>query len=189
MENYTIVEGTNKTYKEIYRYDGIDSAGLIDDLPNHDMGQYNYKEGLYIGQRWFNKKNKNFIFPFGFGLSYTKFEYSDLKVNMSRDGLKATFNITNKGDIIGKAVPMMFLTFPEYIGDYPEYILKGFEKVEIEVNETKTVTIIADDHALSYFDINKNNYVRVNEGKIKVYIAENGDPKQSKLNYEINAKF
>ena len=84
---------------------------------------------------------------------------------------------------------MMFLTFPDSIGEYPKYIFKGFEKIELEVGETKNVTITADDHALSYFNVEKNKYVRVNNGKIKVYIAENGDPEQSKLMAEVDSKY
>ena len=188
LSNLTIIPETGKSWKDTYRYDGIGSGEIIENETFHKE-QYNYSEGLYVGQRWFNKNNKTFIFPFGYGLSYTMFEYKDLKVSIDKDGLKSTFNVCNVGKVIGKAVPMMFITFPEYIGDYPEYILKGFEKVEVDVNETKEVTIIADDHALSYFDVNKNNYVRVNSGMIKVYIAENGDPKQAKLSYEIDAKY
>ena len=189
LENLTIVEGTGKSWKDIYRYDGVDSAGLIDDEPGHDPEQVYYNEGLYIGQRWFNKNNEKPVFPFGFGLSYTKFNYNDLQVSLNKEGLKATFKVKNIEDISGSAVPMMFITFPNYIGDYPAYILKGFEKVEINPGETKTVTIIADDHALSYFDVSKNNYVRVNKDKIKVSIGENGDPEQSILNAEIDASF
>ena len=84
---------------------------------------------------------------------------------------------------------MMFLTFPSDIGDYPKHIFKGFEKIEILPNETKSVTISADDHALSYFNENKNDYIRINSGIIKVAIAENGDPKQVLLNKEIEACF
>ena len=84
---------------------------------------------------------------------------------------------------------MLFLTFPDYIGDYPEYILKGFEKVEIDSGNTKEVNIVADAHALSYFSLPKNDYVRVDRNKIKVYIAENGDSTQSKLSGEIDANF
>ena len=189
LENLTIVEGTGKSWKDIYRYDGVDSAGLIDDEPGHDPEQVYYNEGLYVGQRWFNKNNEKPVFPFGFGLSYTKFNYNDLQVSLNKEGLKATFKVKNIEDISGSAVPMMFITFPNYIGDYPAYILKGFEKVEINPGETKTVTIIADDHALSYFDVSKNNYVRVNRDKIKVSIGENGDPEQSILNAEIDASF
>ncbi|MBR3720624.1 MAG: glycoside hydrolase family 3 C-terminal domain-containing protein, partial [Clostridia bacterium] len=123
--------------------------------------QIDYSEGLYVGQRWFNLKNKKPIFPFGYGLTYTAFEYSDLSVSMSSEGLTAEFVVKNVGTVTGSAVPMMFLTFPESIGDYPKYIFKGFEKVELEPGETKNVSIEADDHALSYFNVEANKYVRV----------------------------
>ena len=108
---------------------------------------------------------------------------------MDKSGLTAEFKIKNTGKVVGKAVPMMFLTFPEKIRDYPEYIFKGFEKVEIKPGETETVKILADDHALSYFNVKQNKYVRVNEGIIKVYISDNGDPDDAKLNAEIKASY
>ncbi len=151
--------------------------------------QYDYTEGLYVGQRWFNKKNKKPVFPFGFGLTYTTFDYSNLKVSMKEEGLFAEFDVKNDGDVSGSAVPMMFLSFPDSIGDYPKYIFKGFEKVEIEPGETKNVIIKADAHALSYFNVKENKYVRVSDGTIEVYIAENGDPSQAKLSAEISSKY
>ena len=148
LENLTIIEPqTKKTYKDIYRYDGIDCYAKPDKETGHDKEQIEYSDGLYIGQRWFNKKGTKAQFPFGFGLSYTTFEYSDIKTSINKNGLTAEFKIKNTGSIAGKAVPMMFLTFPESIGDYPSYIFKGFEKIEIQPNETKTVKILADDHS------------------------------------------
>ena len=85
---------------------------------------------------------------------------------------------------------MVFLSFPDTIGDYPKYIYKGFEKVELNAGEEKKVKIIVDEHALSYFNVEKNDYVRINDGKIKVYIAENGDPNEEpKLNAEVDSKY
>ena len=81
---------------------------------------------------------------------------------------------------------MMFLDFPDSIGDYPKNIFKGFEKVEIQPGETASVKIFADDHALSYFNVKENKYVRV-KGNIKVYISDNADPSKFKLNGEVNA--
>ena len=190
LENLKVIdETTKKTWKDIFRYDGIDCHQVPDNEEGHDREQYDYTEGLYIGQRWFNKQNIKPIFPFGHGLSYTTFEYSDLSVSMNGNGLTATFKVKNTGSVTGKAVPMMFLTFPNTIEDYPSYIFKGFEKVEIKPGETETVSITADDHALSYFNVEQNKYVRVDDGTIKVYISDNGDPSQYKLNADINAKY
>ena len=188
LTNNTILDNGN-TYAEEYRYEGIDSAGLPDDRPGYDKEQYNYTEGLYVGQRWFTKHNIRPIFPFGFGLSYTTFEYTDLKVNMKNEGLICKFKIKNTGSISGKAVPMLFLTFPDSIGDYPKYIFKGIEKIELKVGEEKEVMITADDHSLSYFNVEENKYTRVKYGIIKVYISENADPNTTKLSTEINSKY
>ena len=190
LNNLTIYDNeTGQTWKDVFRYDGVDSSGLPDDNPGHEKEQYNYTEGLYIGQRWFNKKGIKPIFPFGYGLSYSTFEYSDLSLSMDKNGLNASFKINNNSTEIGQAVPMMFLTFPESIGEYPNYIFKGFEKIEIKPGETKNVNIKADEHALSYFNVEKNNYVRVDNGIIKVYIAENGDPSNVLLTGEIDAVY
>ena len=187
LKNTTIQEN-GKTFEEEYRYNGIDSAGLQDNRPGYDKEQYNYTEGLYIGQRWFNKQNIKPVFPFGFGLSYTTFDYSDIKVNMKKEGLICEFKIKNIGSFKGKAVPMLFLSFPDSIGDYPKYIFKGYEKVDLNPDEEKEVKITVDEHALSYFNVEKNDYVRINDGKIKVYIAENGDPNEElKLTAEVSA--
>ena len=187
LENLTVInETTGQTYKDIYRYDGIDCHQKPDPSGKE---QVNYNEGLYLGQRWFNKNKKQPEFPFGFGLSYTTFDYSDLKLNMNENGLEAIFNIKNTGNRTGKAVPMMFLTFPSSIGEYPEGIFKGFEKIELSAGETKSVSILADDHALSYFNVDQNNYVRVKEGKIKVYINDNADLTNPKLQSEIDANY
>lgn len=167
----------------------INTAGGGREKGTDSKAQYDYSEGLYVGQRWFNQKNKKPIFPFGFGLTYTTFEYSDLKVSMSSDGLTAEFVVKNSGTVTGSAVPMMFLTFPESIGEYPKYIFKGFEKVELEPGETKNVSIKADDHALSYFNVEANKYVRVSDGTIEVAIAENGDPSQAILTEKIDSKY
>ena len=61
----------------------MDSAGLIDNRSGYEKEEYNYTEGLYVWQRWFNKINKKTIFPFGFGLTFTTFEYSNLKVSIN----------------------------------------------------------------------------------------------------------
>ena len=171
------------------RYDGIDNVGLKDNRENHDIQKYNYPEGLYIGQRWFNKYNKtnNYIFPFGYGLSYTSFNYSALNLSINKEGLTAEFNVTNNGSSLGQAVPMLFMSFPESIRGYPKHIFKGFIKVELERNQTKRVNISVDDHALSYFKDNK--YIRVDNGTFEVFIAENGNLDNTKLHDTIEANY
>ena len=108
---------------------------------------------------------------------------------MKQDGLYAIFKIKNTGKEVGQAVPMMFLTFPDSIGEYPKYILKGLEKVEINPNEEKEVIIKADEHALSYFNVIEDNYIRIVDGEIIVNISDNASPSKSKLSGKVNAKY
>ena len=83
---------------------------------------------------------------------------------------------------------MLFLTFLENVGEYPNHIFKGFEKINLNPGKSKSVTIEVNDHALSYFNVDKNSYIRVNNGIIKFFFAENGDLSQVKLTKEIVAK-
>ena len=173
-----------KTLKGEHKYDGLDSDGLKNDKENHGIEKYNYSKGLYIDQRCSGKyNNNNNFFPFGFGLSYSSFNFSS-KINYSfnRTALIVKFNIINNSPILGQAVPMMFLSFPDIKG-YSNYLFKGFEKVEIEGYSNKTVTIVADEHALSYFDSEQKKYIRV-KGPIEVCIDLNGNIAKLKVNIQ-----
>jgi len=184
LDNLSVID--TKIKKDEFKFNELDNAISFKKKKSYDMKHYNYSEVLIFFERLFSKKKT--IFPFGYGLSYSSFDYTDLKLSMSKEGLTAEFFIKNESPNLGKAVPMMFLIFPKNIGNSPEHIFKGFEKVEIKPDETIKVKIFADDHALSYFNVTDNKYIRVCEGKIKVYIAENGDISEAKLMAQINAK-
>jgi beta-glucosidase len=157
--------------------------GTIDQYPASidlfgNPSEYDYNEGLFVGQRWFDLKGYAPIWPFGYGLSYTSFSFSDLSVSINDDGLTATFNVKNTGDYDGDVVPMLFLKFPDSVasnsenGEYPSKLFKGFEKVFVKAGETKTVTITVDEHALSYYSVSKSAFV-LPSGTFTVYIGHN----------------
>ena len=140
------------------------------------IDQYNYNEGLFIGQRYIDQNGgaseaQYAYYPFGFGLSYTTFTFSDLSLSMSSSGLTVKFNVTNTGLYDGKVVPMVFLKFP--ISNYPEKVFKGFDKKLIKSGESANFEILIDDHDLSYYDVEKKDYVKPS-GKYHVYVGENG---------------
>ena len=136
---------------------------------------YEYTEGVFIGQRYFDKFNKEYIFPFGFGLSYTEFEFNnDLNAKMNKEGLNISFSVKNIGEIEGEALPMVFLKFPEGVeceNGYPDKLFKGFDKKRIKPNESIRFDIFVDEHALSYYNVNKKSFVRPEQGKYEIFLG------------------
>ena len=104
-----------------------------------------YREGIYVGYRYYDKASKAVRYPFGYGLSYTSFEYSDLQVD---DGSVAV-KVTNTGKYAGGEVVQLYIAAPEGGIFRPAKELKGFERVELEPGESKTVTFILDDRSFA----------------------------------------
>ena len=175
-----------------YVWGEIDNYPAKIDIFSHP-DNIEYTEGVFVGQRYFDKYNKPYTFPFGYGLSYTTFEFeaNSLSVSMTKEGLKVSFSVKNTGSVEGETVPMVFLKFPDNINTeegYPDKLFKGFYKKCIKPNESLKFEILVDDHALSYYDITKENYVRPSEGKYTVYVGF--DAKEyNKLQKEVDAKY
>lgn len=113
-----------------------------------------YREGLYIGYRYFETVQKQVCFPFGFGLSYTSFEYSGLMA----DDKKAVFTITNTGGRDGAEVAQLYVSAKGGSVYRPAKELKGFAKVFLKAGESKEVTINLDDKAFRYFNELTNRF-------------------------------
>ena len=156
---------------------------------------YDYNEGVFVGQRYFDKNNLNYTFPFGFGLSYTEFEFVNNSLNaiMTKEGLNITFEVKNIGNMEGETVPMVFLKFPENIQTeegYPDKLFKGFDKKFIKPNESVSFEIFVDDHALSYYNIfeDEGKFVRPTEGNYIVYVGFDAK-NYNLLQIEVDANF
>ena len=152
-----------------------------------------YAEGVFVGQRYFDKYNKPYTFPFGYGLSYTTFEFveNSLSASMSQEGLKINFSVKNIGTVKGETVPMVFLKFPDTIKTeegYPDKLFKGFDKKWVKPNEIVNFEILVDPHALSYYNVEEANYVRPTDGKYTVYVGFDAKD-YNKLQTEVNAGF
>ncbi len=104
-----------------------------------------YREGIYVGYRYYDKAKKAVRYPFGHGLSYTTFTYSDMKV----DGRTVCVNIANTGTVKGAEVVQLYIAPPKGGLFRPEKELKGFARVELEPGETKTVTFTLDDRSFA----------------------------------------
>ena len=114
-----------------------------------------YREGVFVGYRYYDKKKMNVLFPFGYGLSYTTFAYSDLtldKVEMKdTDTLKVSVKVKNTGTVKGKEIVQLYVGMPRSKTIRPDKELKGFEKVELEPGEEKTVTFELSKRAFAYY--------------------------------------
>ncbi|MFB6497892.1 beta-glucosidase [Bacillus haynesii] len=113
-----------------------------------------YREGPFIGYRYYDTAELNVLFPFGFGLSYTTFEYSDIQVN--HEGVR--FKITNTGKIAGMEIAQLYVGCKSKDIFRPKKELKGFSKIFINAGETKTVTIPFDDKTFRYFNMKTNKW-------------------------------
>ncbi|MBQ6326389.1 MAG: glycoside hydrolase family 3 C-terminal domain-containing protein [Clostridia bacterium] len=113
-----------------------------------------YREGLYVGYRFYETVSRPVLFPFGFGLSYTSFAYSDLEV--SEKG--ATFTLQNTGGRAGAEVAQLYVSAKNPSVYRPAKELKGFTKVWIEAGERRRVTIELDDKAFRYFNVRTGRF-------------------------------
>jgi beta-glucosidase len=115
-----------------------------------------YKEGLFVGYRWVDLKKTTPAFAFGYGLSYTTFQLSNLradKTSMTRDGkISFTINVKNTGKRAGAEVVQLYIHDAESSLERPYKELKGFQKVYLEPGESKDVTMTIDNDALSFYD-------------------------------------
>ena len=141
-----------------------------------DMWQVDYSEGIYVGYRWYEAMNIKPRFPFGFGLSYTTFEYGAVKASSKtmKDELTVKVPVTNTGKIAGAEVVQLYIQDIEASVDRPVKELKGFEKVYLEPGQTETVEFVIDRLALSYFDADRHEWV-AEPGEFKALVAASSE--------------
>jgi beta-glucosidase len=125
-----------------------------------------YRESVYIGYRYYDTANVDVLFPFGFGLSYTTFEYSDIEV--TKDGV--TLKLTNSGRVAGMEIAQLYIGCKSDEIFRPKRELKGFVKVFINAGETKTVTIPFDDKTFRYFNVKTNRW-EIEEAEYEVMVG------------------
>lgn len=137
-------------------------------------GQVHYKEGIYVGYRWFDTKGVKPQFPFGFGLSYTTFKYGRPLLSakeMTMDGkLTLSVDITNTGKYKGKETVQLYIGDEKASVDRPHKELKGFDKVELEPGETKTVIFDIKPEALKFWSENTHTWT-IEPGHFKAYVC------------------
>jgi len=125
--------------------------------------QVDYAEGIYVGYRYFDKQNVEPLFPFGYGLSYTKFSYSDLKISPSETSpgqvVEVSVRVRNSGSRSGAEVVELYVHDGHASVDRPVRELKGFQRVELAAGETKEVHFTLDRAAMAFYSTAKKDWV------------------------------
>ena len=148
-----------------------------------------YRESVFVGYRYYDSAKKDVLYPFGYGLSYTSFEYSDLK--LSADSIKDTdevtvsFKIKNVGDVDGAEVAQLYVKDDESTIFRPMQELKGFKKVFLKAGEEKEVSITLGKRAFAYYNVNIHDW-HVESGAFTICVgASSRDIKlEAKLSVE-----
>lgn len=129
-----------------------------------------YKEGLNVGYRYYDKSKVQPLFPFGFGLSYTSFNYSNIKITTKGKTAIVTFTIKNTGKIDGADVAQIYVHQQHSTLTRPEKDLKGFQKVFLRAGEAKTISVILNEDAFKYYNDQLNQWV-LEPGKFDILVG------------------
>ena len=140
-----------------------------------------YREGPYVGYRYYTTVGKEVRFPFGYGLSYTSFSYSDIKANEK----EVRFTIKNTGDRAGAEVAQLYVSLESDTVYRPIRELKGFARVELEAGEEKEVVIPFDDKTFRFFDVRTNTW-EVESGTYRIQICRNANEIELKTDVTID---
>jgi beta-glucosidase len=136
-----------------------------------------YNEGLKVGYKWYDAEHKDPLFPFGYGLSYTTFEYSDLKASPG-NAMEVTFTVKNRGERAGTEIAEVYAGLPASTNEPPRRLV-GWQRVELAPGESKTVTVSVEPLFLSVFNVEKDGWELV-PGDYQVWVG--GSSRNTPLN-------
>jgi beta-glucosidase len=157
-------------------------------VPEGQTPHIKYVEGVFIGYRYYTSKHIEPLFPFGFGLSYTTFSFSNLTVSpetASADGpITVSFDVANTGQREGAEVAQLYVGDPSAKVERPVKELKGYEKVRLEPGRSQHVTLALDRRSLAYWDTTSNNW-RVDPGKFVVYVGDSSENTPLTQSFEV----
>ncbi len=132
---------------------GVYFINRREDIGQKDVDRTVYAEDIYVGYRWFDKKGLAVSYPFGYGLSYTSFDYSEPAVKAAGDGFEASVKVTNTGNVAGKEVVQLYVSAPAGGLDKPVRELKAYAKTrELQPGESEVVTVKVDAYGLASFN-------------------------------------
>ena len=152
------------------------STGERRNYPGDDEKRVYYDEGIHVGYRWFDKQEIEPLFPFGFGLSYTEFDYGDIQLSrqtLSRpeDSLRVDIDVTNVGDCVGLEVVQVYAMDIDASVDRPPQELVGFEKIRLEPGETAQIGITVKAMDLAFYDATRHDWI-IESGDFKLLVGK-----------------
>lgn len=159
-----------------------------EDNPVHDSyypkpgtNRIEYKEGVFVGYRGYERSGKKPLFPFGHGLSYTTFAYHNLDVAAAaaEGKFRVSFDVTNTGNREGAEVAQVYVGDKHANVPRPAKELKGFVKVNLRPGETRRVTVILDRRAFSYYDVSSRQW-RADAGDFDVFVGRSSEQTELK---------
>jgi beta-glucosidase len=166
----------------------------LEDSPAHATNSFpggetvTYSEGILVGYRWFDTKNIEPLYPFGYGLSYTNFEFSGLKTDKevynTSDIIEVTFSLKNSGEMDGKEVAQLYISNPDSQVEKAAQELKGFKKVFVKSGASENVTILLPAKELAYYNEVKKEWL-VEPGTYNIKIGNSSRDIKSEVSIKI----
>ena len=161
----------------------IEDTPCYNNFPGTDV-LVEYKESVYVGYRYYDTVNKDVLFPFGYGLSYTNFEYSNLKIKQNNININLEFTIKNTGNVKGKEIAQIYISHSGNKIYAPKKELKAFTKIELEKGEEKKINIKIDRSSFEHYDAISKKWV-VEAGTYKILIGKSSRDIVLEANVEI----
>ncbi|MFS2808884.1 glycoside hydrolase family 3 C-terminal domain-containing protein [Parabacteroides distasonis] len=167
----------------------------LDQSPAHALGNFpgrdlkvNYEEDILVGYRWFDTKGLPVVYPFGYGLSYTTFGYSNLNTDKKTydqaDTIQATFTLTNTGDREGAEVAQLYVSDPVCSVMRPVKELKGFKKVFLKPGESRRITLDIPVSSLAFYSEAQSQFV-VEPGEFILQLGASASDIKQKISIEV----
>lgn len=167
----------------------------LDQSPAHALGNFpgrdlkvNYEEDILVGYRWFDTKGLPVVYPFGYGLSYTTFGYSNLNTDKKTydqaDTIQATFTLTNTGDREGAEVAQLYVSDPVCSVMRPVKELKGFKKVFLKPGESRRITLDIPVSSLAFYSEAQSQFV-VEPGEFILQLGASASDIKQKISVEV----
>ncbi|MFY9404588.1 MAG: fibronectin type III-like domain-contianing protein, partial [Defluviitoga tunisiensis] len=149
-----------------------------------------YREGVFVGYRYYDKKEIEPLFPFGYGLSYTTFEYTDIIVDKKeitdKETIEVKVKVKNTGKVKGKEIVQLYIRDVESKVNRPEKELKGFEKIELAPGEEKTVTFKLDKRSFAYYNTEIRDWY-VESGEFEILVGKSSKEIELKETVKVNS--